>query len=500
MDSSSVDLHKFYSVKQWKAVHNLVQSIGFRDIDDMNILSGDDVTKAFKQSREKIVKIREDALLLFGFKTRAKDNWCGYTIKSGRRKEGPKDHRAGFITQERIMAFKQSREKIVKIREDALLLFGFKTRAKDNWCGYTIKSGRRKEGPKDHRAGFITQERIMVIKLNVPNYHPTDPILPPYKPESVNETQELFDSIPMCLDTSSAITTDITISEEAKLQCSALSSNEVCKESSCNNIVEKSVTNLSQLPSSKEIPESLISLSLEYLIKNESDVDTLIFYLQEKFNMPQERLEKWKNNILFEMRDNRNYWKKERESMNETDFLKYKQNFEAKMKPYILDKEIFVTSTAVARHSIQSGFLGRGSPSKNNNSALRASSSDALEGPPRSPSKGNNSALRASSSDALVWDYFGTTCLNSGPHRGINQKARALHIFFTHVAQKRKSATIPNRHIVCRRWVTAKIDYNRQVTARCAYHHHMPRWLLNDDANAICTSHESLKESKYQTY
>ena len=41
MDSSSVDLHKFYSVKQWKAVHNLVQSIGFRDIDDMNILSGD---------------------------------------------------------------------------------------------------------------------------------------------------------------------------------------------------------------------------------------------------------------------------------------------------------------------------------------------------------------------------------------------------------------------------------------------------------------------------
>ena len=66
------DLHKFYSVKQWEAVHNLVQSIGFRDIDDMNILSGDDVAKTFEQSREKIVKIREDALLLFGFKTRAK--------------------------------------------------------------------------------------------------------------------------------------------------------------------------------------------------------------------------------------------------------------------------------------------------------------------------------------------------------------------------------------------------------------------------------------------
>ena len=48
--------------------------------------------------------------------------------------------------------------------------------------------------------------------------------------------------------------------------------------------------------------------------------------------MPQERLEKWKNNILFEMRDNQNYWKKERESMDEVAFLEYKRNFEAKMK------------------------------------------------------------------------------------------------------------------------------------------------------------------------
>ncbi len=32
------------------------------------------------------------------------------------------------------------------------------------------------------------------------------------------------------------------------------------------------------------------------------------------------------------MRDNNNYWKKERESMNETDFLNYKQKFKAKMK------------------------------------------------------------------------------------------------------------------------------------------------------------------------
>ena len=104
MDPSSADLHKFYSAKQWEVVHNLVQSIGFSDIDDTNILSGDDVTTIFKQSQEKIVKIREDALLLFGFKTRAKglpdlnatikfinailSNWCGYTVKSSRAKLG----------------------------------------------------------------------------------------------------------------------------------------------------------------------------------------------------------------------------------------------------------------------------------------------------------------------------------------------------------------------------------------------------------------------------
>ena len=168
----------------------------------------------------------------------------------------------------------------------------------------------------------------MAIKLNDPNYHPTVPILPPYKSKSIDETQELFDSIPMCLDTSSAITTDIAISEEAKFRCSASSSNEICKESSCNNIAEKSETYLLQLSSSvsitetkKETPKSSISLSSEYFIKNESDIDTLILYLQEKFNMPQVRLEKWKNNILFEMRDNQNYWKKERESMDEVAFL-----------------------------------------------------------------------------------------------------------------------------------------------------------------------------------
>ncbi|RIB23784.1 origin of replication binding protein [Gigaspora rosea] len=214
VDLSSVDLHKFYLAKQWEAVHNLVQSIGFNDIDDTNILSGDDIAKTFDQSREKIVKIREDALLLFGFKTRAKGlPDLNATIK--------------FI--------------------NAIL---------GNWCGYTIKSGETRIGPRTNRiwkktywihrvppngAGFETIERIMAIKLNDPNYHSTDPILPPYKPESINEIQKLFDSI--------LVTTDITISEKAKLRCSVSSNNKDCEESSCNNVNEESATNLSQSPS-----------------------------------------------------------------------------------------------------------------------------------------------------------------------------------------------------------------------------------------------------------
>ena len=103
--------------------------------------------------------------------------------------------------------------------------------------------------------------------------------------------------------------------------------------SSDNTITNPPKSNLNiNFTVEKEMSDLSISSSSELLIKNESDINTLIFYLQEKFNMPQERLEKWKNNILFEMRDNQNYWKKERESMDEVAFLEYKRNFEAKMK------------------------------------------------------------------------------------------------------------------------------------------------------------------------
>ncbi|CAG8555176.1 10852_t:CDS:2, partial [Gigaspora margarita] len=126
--------------------------------------------------------------------------------------------------------FEQSQEKIIKIQKD-VLLFGFKTRAKgildlnttikfintilSNWCDYAIR------------------KKIIAIKLNDPNYYPTNPILLPYKPKSVNETHKLFDSIP--------ITNNISISKP---------SNKVCEKSSYNNIAKKSKISLLQLSSS----------------------------------------------------------------------------------------------------------------------------------------------------------------------------------------------------------------------------------------------------------
>ncbi|CAG8840602.1 14766_t:CDS:2, partial [Gigaspora margarita] len=274
VDPSSVDLHKFYSAKQWEAVHNLVQSIGFSDIDDMNVLFGDDVAKTFEQSQEKIIKIREDALLLFGFKTRAKGlpdlnatikfinavigSWCGYTIKSSATCVGSK---------------------------------GYQIWKKTYWIDRNPYGG----------AGFNNQEEVMARKLDNPEYCPIAP--------------DLFDSMP--------ITTDIAISKF---------SNEVCEKSSCNSIVEKSVTDLPQL--------------------NESNIDTIIFYLQEKFQISKEKLEQWRAKIAFEMWDNHNYWKKECESMDEITFLD-KRNFEAKMKvpttPY--KKELKNKSLAIIEYT-----------------------------------------------------------------------------------------------------------------------------------------------------
>ncbi|CAG8593074.1 11464_t:CDS:1, partial [Scutellospora calospora] len=139
---------------------------------------------------------------------------------------------------------------------------------------------------------FMTQERIIAIKLNASNYCPIDPVLPLYKSGSIDKTQELFNSI--------LITTDFTISKI---------SNEVCKQSFCNNIVKKSETNLllslistqnlsndskyfsDIIEIKKELSKSLISLSSEFLIRNESNIDVFILLLQQKFQISKEKLE-----------------------------------------------------------------------------------------------------------------------------------------------------------------------------------------------------------------
>ena len=100
--SVAEDLHKSYSANHWKVIRELFQTLGFTGIDDERILSGNVVSEAFALSCERFVEIRNQSLLLFGFKSRAKEapdlksaikainaivgNYCGYTIKSKRKK------------------------------------------------------------------------------------------------------------------------------------------------------------------------------------------------------------------------------------------------------------------------------------------------------------------------------------------------------------------------------------------------------------------------------
>ncbi|CAG8653175.1 4468_t:CDS:1, partial [Paraglomus occultum] len=59
------------------------------------------------------------------------------------------------------------------------------------------------------------------------------------------------------------------------------------------------------------------------------------------------KLEQWRDKIAFEFRDNTNYWKKERESMKEDDFLKYKREYEAR----------FGVPTAPYKNEINKSYL-----------------------------------------------------------------------------------------------------------------------------------------------
>src|SRR2546421_12529965 len=67
--SVAEDLRKSYSANHWKAIRELFQILGFTDIDDKRILPGNIVSEAFVQSCERFIEIRDQSLLLFGFKS-----------------------------------------------------------------------------------------------------------------------------------------------------------------------------------------------------------------------------------------------------------------------------------------------------------------------------------------------------------------------------------------------------------------------------------------------
>jgi hypothetical protein len=99
-------LHKSYSANHWKVIRELFQILGFTGIDDKRILSSNIISETFTQSCERFIKVLDQSLLLFGFKSRAKvtsdlnsairainaiaGNWCGYTVKINRKKIEPK--------------------------------------------------------------------------------------------------------------------------------------------------------------------------------------------------------------------------------------------------------------------------------------------------------------------------------------------------------------------------------------------------------------------------
>ncbi|RGB38560.1 hypothetical protein C1646_740514 [Rhizophagus diaphanus] len=69
-----------------------------------------------------------------------------------------------------------------------------------------------------------------------------------------------------------------------------------------------------------------------FIVKNESDIDTLVLHLQQKFTqrvrskMSKERLEEWKKAIYSELREYQRYWEQNvmRKHMSESEFLEYR--------------------------------------------------------------------------------------------------------------------------------------------------------------------------------
>ena len=151
--SVAEDLRKSYSANHWKAIRELFQILGFTGIDDKRILPGNIVSEVFMQSCERFIEIRNQSLLLFGFKSHAK------------------------TTPDLNSAIKAI---------NAIA---------GNWCGYTIKSDKKRIGPKGQQVWQYS------YRINRQPYNSTGfgdkgaPELPPYRLKTDNDIQELFDSI-----------------------------------------------------------------------------------------------------------------------------------------------------------------------------------------------------------------------------------------------------------------------------------------------------------------
>ncbi|CAJ0870776.1 7690_t:CDS:2 [Entrophospora sp. SA101] len=164
-DSVAKDIRKTYSANHWEAIRELFQSLGFTGIDDERILYDDQVKVAFETSRKRFIELRNQSLLLFGFKSRAKET---------------PDLKSAIKAINAIVG---------------------------NYCGYTIKSKRKLIGSKGQQIwkysyqidrkpynglGFDNQDEITRYSRD-----PIAPVLPSYKPKMTDEVQNLFDSIPI---------------------------------------------------------------------------------------------------------------------------------------------------------------------------------------------------------------------------------------------------------------------------------------------------------------
>ncbi|CAG8762461.1 44060_t:CDS:2 [Gigaspora margarita] len=201
---------------------------------------------------------------------------------------------------------------------------------------FTITSSKQGSESHDNRSENMSSPSQNKSEKN----HTTEILLTPVSENHVSENNDKKDSITI-LSVSRKFTDnnrdkDKSINNSSddlpETKVSIPTKSQIFNSSSSK--VKVSISTESQISDSSDSAQASMAVPKklpELLIKNESDIDALIILLRQKFKMSEERLEQWRANIAFELRDNKNYWKKERESMSEANFLEHKQNFEAKM-------------------------------------------------------------------------------------------------------------------------------------------------------------------------